>query len=203
MIDPQIQGPPSDRACSPDQPWLSRYTKLLHNVMASTFGPNRQSYQHILQFDTAVRNFPIIPKMDLSDRAGKQEDPLPPAEINIVRWLGMSNKESSEWRLPESAKTIMLITSDSPWKALLHLHKSYFSRVLADQPGDVLKHKYAPSFIAVFRSAWRLIRGICLTFERVPEFLARAGFCWSHATDAAVSSALLHNHLLRSRFYNA
>jgi len=74
-------------------------------------------------------------------------------------------------------------------KALLHLHKPYFSRVLDDKPGDILKHKYAPSFIAVFRSAWRLIRGICLTFERVPGFLVRAGVCWSHAADAAVSSA--------------
>lgn len=72
-------------------------------------------------------------------------------------------------------------------KALLHLHKPYFSQVLADKPGDILKHKYAPSFIAVFRSAWRLIRGVCLTFERVPEFLLRAGASWSHAADAAVS----------------
>ena len=87
---------PSDRAHRLDQPWLLRYTKLLHNVMVSTFGSNRQSYQHILQFDTAVRNFPIIPKMDLSDCTGEQEGPLQPAEINIIRWLGVSNKESSE-----------------------------------------------------------------------------------------------------------
>ena len=37
-----------------------------------------------------------MPKMDFSDCAGKQEGLLPPAEINIVRWLGVSNKESSE-----------------------------------------------------------------------------------------------------------
>ena len=95
-IDPRIQGLSSDRVYWLDQPWLSRYTKLLHNVMVSTFGSNRPSYQGILQFDNAVRNFPLISKMDLSDCAGKQEDPLPPAEINIVRWLGVSNKESSE-----------------------------------------------------------------------------------------------------------
>ncbi|KAF9654413.1 hypothetical protein BDM02DRAFT_3182209 [Thelephora ganbajun] len=151
------------------QPWLMRYTKLLHNMMVSTFGSNRPSYQLVLQFDTAVRNFPIVRKMDLSDCAGTPEDPLPPAEVNIVRWLGVSGKEST----------------------LLHLHKPYFYQVLADQPGDILKHKYAPSFIAVFRSAWRLIRGICLTFERVPEFLLRAGFCWSHAADAAVVMCLV------------
>ena len=86
----------SDRTCLPDQPWLSQYTKLLHNVMASTFGSNMPSYQLILQFDTAVRNFPIIPKMDLSDCAGQQEGPSPPADANIVRWLGVSSKESSE-----------------------------------------------------------------------------------------------------------
>ena len=86
----------SDRAYLPDQPWLSQYTKLLHNVMVSTFGSNMPSYQLILQLDTAIRNFPIIPKMDLSDCADQQEGPPPPAEVNIVRWLGMSSKESSE-----------------------------------------------------------------------------------------------------------
>ena len=94
--------------------------------------------------------------------------------------------------------------ADYPWllyKALLRLHKPYFSQVLDDKPGDILKHKYAPSFIAVFRSAWRLIRGICLTFERVPEFLLRAGVYWSHAADAAVSSAPSVSS--RSRFHNA
>lgn len=151
------------------QPWLAQYTKLLHNVMASTFGSNAPSYQHILQLDTAIRNFPILPKMDLSDCAGEEEGPLPPTDTNIVRWLGVSNKES----------------------VLLQLHKPCFFQVLADQPGDILKHKYAPSFIAVFRSAWRLIRGSCLTFERVPEFLLRAGSCWSHAADAAVVMCLV------------
>jgi len=165
FIDCVLPNSPSDEY----QPWLSQYTKLLHNVMVSTFGSNRQSYQHILQFDTAVRNFPIIPKMDLSDCTGEQEGPSQPAEINIVWWLGVSNKEST----------------------LLHLHRPYFSQVLADQPVDILKHKYAPSFIAVFRSAWRLIRGICLTFKRVPEFLLRAGLCWSHAMDAAVVMCLV------------
>ena len=78
-----------------DQPWLSRYTKLVYNVMVSTFGSNRPPYPHILQFDTAVRNFPIIPKMHLSDWAGKREEgPSPPGDINIVQWLGVSNKES-------------------------------------------------------------------------------------------------------------
>lgn len=91
---PRVQEPPSDCTCI-DQPWLAQYTKLLHNVMVSTFGSNRPSYQHILQLDTAIRNFPILPKMDLSDCAGEEEGPLPPADTNIVRWLGVSNKESS------------------------------------------------------------------------------------------------------------
>ena len=73
-----------------------RYTKLLYNVMVSTFGSDRPSYQHILQLDTAIRNFPIISKMDLPDRTSKEEEgSSPPADVNIIRWLGMSNKESS------------------------------------------------------------------------------------------------------------
>lgn len=95
---PRVQELQSDRTYI-DQPWLARYTKLLHNVMVSTFGSNNSSYQHVLQLDTAIRNFPIIPKMDLSDCAGKEEEegPLPPADTNIVRWLGVSNKESGGW----------------------------------------------------------------------------------------------------------
>jgi hypothetical protein len=64
--------------------------------MVSTFGSEKPSYQHILQLDTAIRNFPITSKMDFSDYSGKEEEsPMPPADISIIRWLGMSNKESS------------------------------------------------------------------------------------------------------------
>ena len=175
---------------------------LVYNTVVSTFGSDRPSYQHILQLDTAIRNYPIISKMDQSDCAGKgEEGPLPPADVNIVRWLGMSNKESSGYRSLAMARGDQLMVPTLR-AALLHLHRRYFSQVLDDQRGDILKHKYAPSFIAVFRSAWRLIRGICLTFGRVPEFLVRAGFCWSHAADAAVSSAP-YVHLPRSSFRNA
>ena len=79
--------------------------------MVSTFGGNRPSYQLVLQFDTAVRNFPIIPKMDLSDCREMREDPPLPAEVNIVRWLGVSSKESSEWRSLNVVEIIMLTIS--------------------------------------------------------------------------------------------
>ena len=96
-IDPSLRkyGLPSD-CLGIDQPWLVRYTKLLYNVMVSTFGSDRPSYQHILQLDTTIRNFPITSRMDLSDcTGGREEGPVPPADISIIRWLGMSSKESS------------------------------------------------------------------------------------------------------------
>ena len=57
-------------------------------------------------------------------------------------------------------------------------------------PEDLARHRYIPSVIAIYRSAWRLIEGLQLTWQRIPQTLARFPLAWSHGLTAAVSHYL-------------
>ena len=72
--------------------------------------------------------------------------------------------------------------------ALLNVHRPYFAQALSDSPQDLLKHRYAPSVLAIYRSAWRLIEATRDTHKRVPFVVERYGLPWSFSIAAAVSS---------------
>ena len=71
-------------------------------------------------------------------------------------------------------------------EALLNLHRTYFMQALRDQPNDLLKHRYGPSVMATYRSAWRLIQALEHSSRKAPDLLARISLAWSHALSAAV-----------------
>lgn len=66
------------------------------------------------------------------------------------------------------------------------MHRTYFAQALRDQPHDLLKHRYGPSVMATYRSAWRLIEGLKQPSRKVPDLLARHSLAWSQALSAAV-----------------
>lgn len=70
--------------------------------------------------------------------------------------------------------------------ALLNLHRTYFAQALRDQPNDLLRHRYGPSVMATYRSAWRLIEGLKQPTRRAPGLIAKHNLAWSHALSAAV-----------------
>jgi hypothetical protein len=56
-------------------------------------------------------------------------------------------------------------------------------------PNDPLRHKYAASVLATYRSAWRLIEGLSMSWKHPPrEFLARTSLPWSLALSSCVSA---------------
>ena len=71
--------------------------------------------------------------------------------------------------------------------ALLNLHRPYFAHALQETPADLHRHRYLPSVVATYRSAWRLSRALAMTWRAVPTILARLLLPWSHALSAAVS----------------
>lgn len=83
------------------------------------------------------------------------------------------------------------ILSNTPL-ALLNLHRTYFAQALHEQPHDLLKHRYGPSVVATYRSAWRLIEGLKLPSRKSPNLLSRYSLAWSQVLSAAVSS-YFHN----------
>jgi len=146
------------------QPWLIRYTRLLHNVMTTAFGAVRPTYQVVLYLDRKIRDFSVTTKMRLPcGHVGGTN------ERYLYRWLGASAKEA----------------------ILVRLHRPYFAQALIDQPTDLLKHKFAPSVVSIYRSAWRLIEGVLVTFRQVPQIMARVRLCWSHVLAAAIVMCLI------------
>lgn len=85
------------------------------------------------------------------------------------------------------ARTYLIIRS-----ALLNLHRAYFAQALQERPTDLARHRYIPSVIAIYRSAWRLIEGLRWAWRNVPQPLSRIGLAWSQALSAAVSLSRCH-----------
>lgn len=73
--------------------------------------------------------------------------------------------------------------------ALLNLHRPYFAQALNEMPQDLLRHRYGPSVMAIYRSAWRLIEGVKETHKRVPLVMERLGLPWSQSLSAGVSGS--------------
>jgi hypothetical protein len=70
--------------------------------------------------------------------------------------------------------------------ALLNLHRSYFISALEESPVDLASHSFIPSVLAVYRSAWRLMRGLRFIWGVAPELVSKMNAAWSQALSAAV-----------------
>ncbi|KAF9465747.1 hypothetical protein BDZ94DRAFT_1159388 [Collybia nuda] len=75
---------------------------------------------------------------------------------------------------------------------LLQLHRTFFTRALSG-PEEAFnrRHKYAPSVVAVFLSASRMIATVQDLYHREPHLTARILGYWSNAFSAAVALCLL------------
>ncbi|KAF8899388.1 fungal-specific transcription factor domain-containing protein [Infundibulicybe gibba] len=141
--------------------WIQKYTVLVHTVITTVFGSRASPYSTILNHDRKIRDF-YVP-LQLQPDCTKEE-PKQPQSVYIHRWLTLSVKE---------------------W-TLLKLHQPYFARALRDRPEDLAQHRYTPSVVAAYRSAWRIIRALQITWTRVPQYLARDNLPWSIALSAGV-----------------
>jgi hypothetical protein len=72
---------------------------------------------------------------------------------------------------------------------LLQLHRTFFTRALSGPEESFnRRHKYAPSVVAVFLSASRMIATVQDLYQREPQLTARILGYWSNAFSAAVST---------------
>ncbi|KAG6810784.1 hypothetical protein H0H92_010351 [Tricholoma furcatifolium] len=75
---------------------------------------------------------------------------------------------------------------------LLQLHRSFFTRALSGPEESFnRRHKYAPSVVAVFLSASRMIATVQDLYQREPQLTTRILGYWSNAFSAAVALCLL------------
>ena len=165
--------------------WTRQYTVLLHSILNTAFGAKQPAYSVILSLDRRVRDFPIPAAWrPVSDTA---EGPAPPVplELHMIRWISMSRKEMSTYE--KSCFCTHSTAYHVGFIALLHLHRPYFAQALKEMPSDLARHRYIPSVIAIYRSAWRLIEGLQIAWRRVPQVLTRFPLAWSQGLSAAVS----------------
>ncbi|KAF8167169.1 fungal-specific transcription factor domain-containing protein [Crassisporium funariophilum] len=157
---------PDGRSESNFHSWHILYTILLHSVLDVALGPKQPIYSVILDLDRKIRDFhvPVSWRMPSENELSRQ---LP--EVYMFRWLVLSSKEIT----------------------LLHLHRAHFVQALQESPADLQRHRYLPSVVAIYRSAWRLIRGLAMTWMSAPKVLIRFNLAWSHGLSAATVLCLL------------
>lgn len=167
--------------------------------MTTAFGAKTPQYTTVLELDRKVRDFPVPWRLRI--KCGLAVESEPTKVVHIQRWFVMSCKESSESRssiacLPSSIAAAP--SNELPdvdlcvHTALLNLHRPYFAQALNELPHDLLRHRYGPSVMAIYRSAWRLIEGLRETHKKAPQVVERLGLPWSQSLSAAVCFHSLH-----------
>ncbi|KAH7914825.1 fungal-specific transcription factor domain-containing protein [Hygrophoropsis aurantiaca] len=69
---------------------------------------------------------------------------------------------------------------------LLYIHRSYFAQAIRGMPDNPLGHKYAPSVLAVYRSASRLISSLKGLYAVHPIPTSQQWFFWSGIFSACI-----------------
>ncbi|KAJ7617219.1 fungal-specific transcription factor domain-containing protein [Roridomyces roridus] len=169
---------PDDTRCPSDVPaaerdkeigfflWMCKYSSLMQSVMGVAFGAKPPSYSTVLCLDRKIRDF-YVP-VHLRPNCTPQV-PAPTRIQQMQRFLILTAKEN----------------------ALLNLHRPYFTQALQDKPDDLANHRFIPSVMAAYRSAWRLIRSLVFIWEDSPQLIARVGYAWSPALSAAIVMCIL------------
>ncbi|KAJ7726359.1 fungal-specific transcription factor domain-containing protein [Mycena metata] len=145
--------------------WTCKYSVLMHSVMSTAFGCKIPAYNTVLDLDRKVRDFYI------------------PVDLRPVC---ASEPGLSPYVLMQRLQTLMIKET-----TLMSLHRAYFAQALQDKPDDLANHRYIPSVMATYRSAWRLIRGLVIMWRDIPALLARVGTAWSPALSAAIVMCML------------
>lgn len=152
--------------------WTWRYTQLLHDVLTTAFNARTPPYTAIIELDRRVRDFPVPEHLRPICTEGTSCMPddiaaLPSGDLR--RWFVLMQKEST----------------------LLNLHRAYFAVALDEKPTELSSHRYVPSVLATYRSAWRLGKSLQLVWGKFPESIARVGLMWSQGLSAAIVMCLL------------
>lgn len=159
--------------------WNVHFTLLQHAITELALGPKQPVYSVIIDCDRKIRDFEV----PVQWRISADDDSLP-LDVAMYRWLVLSTKETGNnniylWYQSTDSLCIIII-------ALLSLHRGYFAQSLQESPGDLQRHRHLPSVVAVYRSAWRIIRGLATTWRIIPKFLSRVSSAWSHGLSSAV-----------------
>ncbi|TDL15896.1 hypothetical protein BD410DRAFT_795947 [Rickenella mellea] len=70
--------------------------------------------------------------------------------------------------------------------ALLYIHRNFFAQAVINSPDDPHRSPYAPSYLAAYHSATRLLTGLRAHFDWFPSLLSLYWPLWAHSITATV-----------------
>ncbi|KAF9236495.1 hypothetical protein BU15DRAFT_49985 [Melanogaster broomeanus] len=141
------------------------FLHCLTPVLATVISAQQHSYLRILEVDKTIRDSKIPPTLDIFNEDG----------IHDNRRLTMQQV------LVSSGREIVL----------LQLHRNYFTEALSDYDAFSYQHKFAPSAVATYLSATRLIATLKALEEREPQLSKRFMCFWFNAFSGAVALSLI------------
>lgn len=141
------------------------FLNCLTPVLVTTVSAQQQPYSSILDVDKKIRDFYIPPTLDIFNPGG----------IVDIRQLTMQQV------LVASGREIVL----------LQLHRNCFTEALSDFDAFTYRHKYAPSVLATYLSASRLVATLETLLHREPQLSKRFMCFWFNAFSGAVALSLI------------
>ncbi|KAG1879162.1 fungal-specific transcription factor domain-containing protein [Suillus subluteus] len=141
------------------------FLHCLTPVLVTAISAQPQLYSSILDVDKKIRDFHIPPTLNIFNSEG----------IMDIRQLTMQQV------LVASGREIVL----------LQLHRNFFTEALSDFDAFTYRHKYAPSVLATYLSASRLVATLGILLHREPQLSKRFMCIWFNAFSVAVALSLI------------
>lgn len=134
-------------------------------VLNAAISAQHPPYSKILEVDQSVRNYPVPPTLDIFN----QEYTLSNRQLGMQQVLVSSGREI----------------------VLLQLHRNFLTEALNTHDAFCYRHKLAPSVVATYLSATRLIATLKIMEEREPQLSKRFMCFWFNAFSGAVALSLI------------
>ncbi|GJE98290.1 fungal-specific transcription factor domain-containing protein [Phanerochaete sordida] len=158
---------PAFNGDSPDAQYHHwQYSFLAHcmlPVLDRVTSTQPTGYTEILGLDNRVRNFDVPPMLQMVDNDR------------------VTTNEAMQQAMTACTREI----------ALLHLHRNYFTQALTSSQEFSIKHRYAPSVLAVYSSACKLIWTVDALYSWEPALSSRFMVFWSNCFSAACALCFL------------
>ncbi|KIK09061.1 hypothetical protein K443DRAFT_672096 [Laccaria amethystina LaAM-08-1] len=146
--------------------WKVRYAATCLTASAHhVFSPRTPPYTALLEIDKKIRKF---------------------AMPSHLRSPTRNSETGRSWSTDPSRAMQQYCALCLRESNLLYIHRSYFVQAIRQDPDNPLRHKYAPSVLATYRSACRLISSLKGLYPIHPRISSYCWYFWSGIFSACI-----------------
>lgn len=164
------------------------FLHCLTPVLTTAISAQPQPYQKILDVDKTIRDFNVPPTLDIFNLDGIHDN----RQLTMQQVLVSSGREIGT--IISLQCCLRRLQTRRPL-VLLQLHRNFFTEAVSDYDAFSYQHKFAPSAVATYLSASRLIATLNVLEEREPQLSKRFMCFWFNAFSGAVR---MHRPLVNS-----